>query len=226
MGIQERRDREKTIRRDQILDAALKVFQKSGWTDATMDQVAEEAELAKGTLYLYFKDKEEIYAGLGARGMSGLADEFKKIADTVTPACLAMRKIGEEYHRHFLANSVYMASNHYGIHKLSQCDCEPDSEMAKMHEAGVQCLSYVAEIIRKGIDAGEFIPTIDPMQTAVVFWSFSDGIMTHQLWEERTETSLFNVDMTETVWVGFRLLMKGIMTDSTIQKYGMEDRCQ
>lgn len=219
MGIQERREREKLIRRDQILDAALNVFQKYGWSESTMDQVADEAELAKGTLYLYFKDKEEIYAGLGARGMLNLAERFKEIGNTVTPACIAMQKIGEEYHRHFMDNSVYMASIHYCIHRLTQCDCESENEMSNLHEAGLKCLKAVAEIIQKGIDIGEFRKNLDPMQTAIIFWSFSDGIMTHQLWDERLGHRLWKVDMHATVWAGFRLLMKSIVTDKFIHLF-------
>ena len=222
MGIQERREREKLVRRDQILDAALKVFQKTGWSESTMDQVADEAELAKGTLYLYFKDKEEIYAALGARGLLNLAERFKEIKDTITPACVAMQKIGEEYHRHFMENAVFMASIHYSIHRLTQCECEGENEMSNLHEAGLKCLEPVAATIKKGIDLGEFRKDIDPMQIAIIFWSFSDGIMTHQLWDERLGHSLWKVDMHATVWAGFKLLMKSIATDKIIHLF---DEC-
>ena len=53
MGIAERKAREKLIRHQQILDAAYEVFNQVGFFAATMDQIAERAELAKGTIYIY-----------------------------------------------------------------------------------------------------------------------------------------------------------------------------
>lgn len=51
-------------RRRAILDAALTVFAETGFTGARMDAVAQRAGVAKGTLYLYFKDKEALFEGL------------------------------------------------------------------------------------------------------------------------------------------------------------------
>ncbi len=60
MGIAERKEREKQLRREEIILAAEKVFFNKGFDLSTMDHIAEEAELSKGTLYLYFKSKEDL----------------------------------------------------------------------------------------------------------------------------------------------------------------------
>ena len=52
MGIVERKEREKEARKNLILDAAERVFQAKSIQNATMDDIAHEAELAKGTIYL------------------------------------------------------------------------------------------------------------------------------------------------------------------------------
>ena len=67
MGIQERKEREKERRRQQIMVAAKRVFSEKGFSKATMEDIAQEAELSPGTLYLYFKNKEELYASLSLR---------------------------------------------------------------------------------------------------------------------------------------------------------------
>ena len=67
MGIQERKEREKERRRQQIIVAAKRVFSEKGFNKATMEDIAKEAELSPGTLYLYFKNKEELYASLSLR---------------------------------------------------------------------------------------------------------------------------------------------------------------
>ena len=81
MGIVERREREKEQRRSNILDAAEEIFFSKGFNTATMDEVAETAELSKGTLYLYFKSKEELYYGIASRALSLLREMFQKAAD-------------------------------------------------------------------------------------------------------------------------------------------------
>lgn len=52
------------FRREAILDAARKVFARNGFAGGIVDEIAAEAELAKGTIYLYFKSKKEIYRAL------------------------------------------------------------------------------------------------------------------------------------------------------------------
>ena len=64
MGTLERREREKLRRRKEIADAAKKVFTRKGFKGATMEDIAREAELSPGTLYLYVKNKDELFASL------------------------------------------------------------------------------------------------------------------------------------------------------------------
>ena len=67
MGIRERKERERERRRQQIIVAAKRVFSEKGFNRATMEDIATEAELSPGTLYLYFKNKDELYASLSLR---------------------------------------------------------------------------------------------------------------------------------------------------------------
>ena len=79
MGIHERKEREKERRREEILDAAQRVFVEKGLTTATVDDIAMAAELSKGTLYLYFESKEDIYVALMMRGLRLLYSVFNEI---------------------------------------------------------------------------------------------------------------------------------------------------
>jgi len=69
MGIAERKEREKQQRREDIIKSAEKVFYSLGLENATMDDVAAEAELSKGTLYLYFKNKEMLHVEVARRAI-------------------------------------------------------------------------------------------------------------------------------------------------------------
>lgn len=72
MGTGQRRQKEAARRREAILDAARRLFRQRGYTGATMPAVAEAAELATGTLYLYFANKDALFAELLTEGYERL----------------------------------------------------------------------------------------------------------------------------------------------------------
>jgi AcrR family transcriptional regulator len=64
MGVQDRKEREFRRREEEILAAALALFRNNDWQSVTVEQVAEAAEIGKGTIYKHFASKDEIYARL------------------------------------------------------------------------------------------------------------------------------------------------------------------
>ena len=79
MGVAERKEREKQQRRDEIVQAAEEVFFSKGFDKSTMDDIAEHAELSKGTLYLYFKSKEDLHMAVAHKAVAMLAEEASGI---------------------------------------------------------------------------------------------------------------------------------------------------
>lgn len=63
-----------------IFDSAIKVFSNSGYSGATMDIIATDAGVAKGTLYYHFKSKEEIFNFIIKEGMTVIKDKIESIA--------------------------------------------------------------------------------------------------------------------------------------------------
>lgn len=77
MGTRERRQREAETRRREILNVARELFWKSGYAATTMPQIAAAAELAPGTLYLYFSGKDALYAELLHEGYDRLQERLE-----------------------------------------------------------------------------------------------------------------------------------------------------
>ena len=111
MGISERKEREKQQRRNDIIDTAEKLFFSNGFENTTMDQVAEDAELSKGTLYLYFKNKDDIFEAISARGANLLADMFFEALKKGNTGLEKTRAIGEAYRTFFQKHHDYYNSN-------------------------------------------------------------------------------------------------------------------
>ncbi len=78
MGIKERKEREKADRRETIINAAISVFIQKGYSHTTMDDIAEKAEFSKGTLYLYFKSKAELFFAIWATLVDRMNDFVEK----------------------------------------------------------------------------------------------------------------------------------------------------
>ena len=66
------------FRSAEILDAARKTFAARGFNATTMDAIAEQAHIAKGTLYLYFPSKREIYVAALRQGIRSLNDDTNR----------------------------------------------------------------------------------------------------------------------------------------------------
>lgn len=94
MGIAERKEREKQQRREEIINAAEKVFFSRGFDQATMDDIADEAELSKGTLYLYFKSKDWLHMEVAKKAIILLNTFTNKAAAKGSNALEKLRHMG------------------------------------------------------------------------------------------------------------------------------------
>ena len=81
MGTKQRRTREKAARRETILEAARGVFAEKGILASTIDEIAARAEVAKGTIYLHFKSKEEMFSALLEEGLALVGKRFSEAVD-------------------------------------------------------------------------------------------------------------------------------------------------
>ena len=71
-----------------IFKAAIKVFSQNGYNGTTMDDIAKEANVAKGTLYYHFKSKEEIFKFIINGGMDIISEKLEEISKPPTKSTL------------------------------------------------------------------------------------------------------------------------------------------
>jgi AcrR family transcriptional regulator len=79
MGVQERREREKQGIREEILEAARKLFVTEGYENVSIRKIAERIEYSPGTIYLYFQDKADILAQVNEETFSRLERKLAAI---------------------------------------------------------------------------------------------------------------------------------------------------
>ncbi len=176
MGILERKEREKLMRRDTIVRAAEAVFFEKGLRAATLEEVAERAEVSKGTIYLYFSSKEDLYCSLMTRGLRLLLGAFHDAGPEDREPVEALTRLGNAYLQFSLEQS-------YLFRMLSVLETPSVSEkvshgvFSELEEASDNVLGYVATFVQKGIDDGTFRADIPAHEAVVLFWVSLSGVL-------------------------------------------------
>ncbi len=210
MGIRERKERERERRRQQIMVAAKRVFTDKGFGKATMEDIAKEAELSPGTIYLYFKNKDELYASLSLRILQYLMIRLEHVnAEPLTDVVHRLKELKEamfdvyEFDPLILINMFHMQSSET-LKNLS-----PDL-LKQIETLSGNSLKVIANIFEDGIRQNIFID-LHPTAVADIFWSLFSGIV---LWE--TSKRIINTDgekdfLKETFDTAFEIFSRGIL---------------
>jgi TetR/AcrR family fatty acid metabolism transcriptional regulator len=131
-----------------ILDAAIKVFAEQGFYQSTVSQIAKEAGVADGTIYLYFKNKDDI---LFQFYEFKTKEVFKRFRETVDQADTAIEKLRnlirvhlEEFQRDPYMAVVYQVETRQQRRMAEK----PIKEMSKMYR------DIITELVEKGQEEG------------------------------------------------------------------------
>jgi len=207
MGIQERKQRERERRRQQIIVAAKRVFSEKGYSKSTMEDIAREAELSPGTLYLYFKNKDELYASLSLRILQYLnirLEDVKKEKDIeprqkITAIKEALFDV-YQFDPMILINMFHLQSSET-LKNLSSPLLENITELSR------NSLTILAQIFKD--DTGQDIfANHHPTAIADIVWSLFTGVV---LWEESKRMIDNEKDfLKQTLDVAFEIFSRGI----------------
>ncbi len=177
LTIAERKEREKAERRQEILKAAKAVFFRNGFEHTSMEMIATESQLAKGTLYLYFKSKEELYVSLVEEGialMSEMMNDAVEKCNTVEEKLMATVEAYYDFTvKHHDYMQIFMAVN------IGALDQKVDAEKLEQiqHCKWAEFLRSQA-LVEEGMRQGIFSPTLDSREAVMLMWaSVYGGIM-------------------------------------------------
>jgi AcrR family transcriptional regulator len=157
--------------RKRILDSAMKLFLKRGFDVATLDEIAAGARLAKGTIYLYFKDKVDLYASLLEEKIQALNKGMAQIAAEKKPAREKLAAI--------VRFNLKFISEHYpGSHFIldTRAGQHPDVLRAirtRIRPVLGQTILTIAEVVRQGVSERAFRP-VDSFTIAVQIFSLTN----------------------------------------------------
>jgi TetR/AcrR family transcriptional regulator len=147
-------------RPQQIIEAALEVFGECGLANARLQDIASRAGVSKGTIYLYFPNKEELFREM-IRGTAVAAIErAEQVVSHGTPT--EQLVVFMKGYWQFVRSPVFSTIYRLVLGELHQF---PDLARFYADEVVARGLKLLSGIIRRGIDAGEF-REIDPAVAA------------------------------------------------------------
>jgi len=192
MGIADRRQREKEQRRTEILDAAERLFFSRRYDDVSMDEIAREAELNKATIYLYFQNKEALYAALVLRGIEILKEKYTACMENRAPGIVKVALMGQAYYQFSQEQPDYLRMIHfYGSERFSR-ENPCTAEIGKGYGT---CRLILRDAVQEGIDDGTIRPDLDPFLTSMyLMTSFMSILSMEDKWKMVIEAEGFSYE--------------------------------
>ncbi len=208
MGIQERKEREKERRRQQIIVAAKRVFSEKGFNKATMEDIAKEAELSPGTLYLYFKNKEELYASLSLRILQFLHIRVSHVNKESSLGPLQKLEALMEAMYDVYDFDPLIIINMFHLQSSETLKNLSEELLIEIKDLSRRSIGSIATIFKEGIDQGIFLDR-HPIALADIFWSLFSGVV---LWEASKKIIDEKKDyLKETLKTAFDIFKGGIV---------------
>jgi AcrR family transcriptional regulator len=209
MGIKERKEREQERRRQQLIVAAKRVFAKKNFNQARMEDIAKEAEVSPGTIYLYFKNKDELFVSLSLRILQFLCIRVRHVErEEGADALVKLDKLIEAMYDVYdfdpinFSNIFHLKSNDI----LKNLSPKMVIEIKKLLK---KSMKSITGIFKEGVEKGVIVDR-PPVVLAEIFWSLFSGIV---LWESnKIRIDVNKDDLKQTLGIAFKIFQKGVIT--------------
>jgi TetR/AcrR family transcriptional regulator, fatty acid metabolism regulator protein len=157
-------------KRRQLLDAAVRVFARKGFHASRVGDIAEEAGVAHGLLYHYFRSKDQVLEAVFHENWSVLVARIESVEETDEPAADQLRHIAAIVLRTWLhlPDVVRVVIQEFGR----------SPELAERIGELTWPIDAIQRVIRRGIERGEFRKEIDPVFAATVVYGSIDELLT------------------------------------------------
>lgn len=210
MGLAERKAREKEFqkqkRRAEIMDAAKILFRIKGFSETTMEDIAREAELSPAALYLYFKNKDEIYGSLSLRTMDYLIKNLEHIYEAGQNAEQNLNRLKDALYRVYEFDP-YVLLNLFNLQASGKFKNVSPEFLAELNRLSIRAFGSIRKFFEAGIRDGIF-QNESPAALADMAWSIFTGLV---IWEESKK--MFNPGkdyLKSTLDLAFQVLRNGV----------------
>jgi len=172
MGVTDRKEREKTEMKELIRATAMKMFLEDGYAKTSIRSIAEAIEYSPGTIYLYFKDKDELLYEVQGEAYGRLLKVFQEEAISADPV-ERLRQLGKAYINFGLQNPEL-----YDLMFIIRAPMNVDEEIHKAN--GGNCFAFLVDCLNDCI-AKDLLRLTDLQHAALLIWSTVHGLVSLNL---------------------------------------------
>lgn len=176
MGIQERKSREREELRGRIIEAATQLFREESYAAVSMRKIAKRIEYSVGTLYLYYRDKDELFLAVQEAAFER-AFAYMKKASVARQPIERLRELGRLYISFGLRNPDLYRLMFMMEHPMQALE---DSEGWR---SGIKLHQLLSDIVVECIKEGQLRENADPAMTSFLFWSLVHGMVSLKVTE-------------------------------------------
>jgi len=170
------------LRRSEILEVATRVFSESGYGASDMQGIADALGIAKGTIYLYFKSKKELFLAAVQRAIESLADRIDK---EVRMASGPLEKLGAIVGAHFCFSNENRPLAEIITQERGEFLTHAESTYYRVFSENAR---HLEDILRNGIADGIFREADIEQTTGILANLLAGTIYTHILGQSRNKT--------------------------------------
>lgn len=170
MGIIERKERDKLEMRLKILETAQQIFIEEGFEKASIRAIADRIEYSPATIYLYFKDKNELFHAVHEMGFEKLIEEMTDAIEGITNPLEELRARGFAYMKFAFQNPEM-----YDLMFILNAPMESMKE-SDLWDCGHRCFLLLCDTIERCIES-KSIRINNLYIAAMSIWSFMHGLV-------------------------------------------------
>ena len=175
MSIANWKEREKEQRGNDIIDAAEKLFFNRAYDGVSMDDIASEVGLGKGTLYLYFKDKESLYYAVALRGMRILNEMHVRCSNLDAGGIDKLRALTHGYHEFAREHPQYFLMLCHVASNPSSA--KGNDYVKKFTELALGNIQITSRVLEEGMTEGKVRNDLDPTEMAIFLSIIGNSIL-------------------------------------------------
>jgi AcrR family transcriptional regulator len=176
VGLLERRVKEKDSRKKLILRSARSLFFKKGFNKVTVDEIAKSAELGKGSIYLYFDSKEEIYAQILLSDIDNFNRRVSVLLEKGSSATDLLTEFSYIYIDFFLNDGELFRILMAYMLQPAKMNL-PEKLNAQILNANASSINVIGQILQLGVDSKEFSAEVNIKQNQNALWGLLNGII-------------------------------------------------
>ncbi|RZT15499.1 TetR/AcrR family transcriptional regulator [Fictibacillus sp. BK138] len=168
----------KNKKKELLLQSALKCFGEKGFQAATMDDIVSYSKTSKGLIYNYFKSKDDLYITLMEERTRNSINHFEEKFKTLETAKGKIHALFEVFLNVSLTKERQEQIN-VQIEFWLNSGRQENLRKIMLDRYKNQYIKLLVEIIKEGLESGEFHKSIKPEIAAAMFWAYIDGIGLH-----------------------------------------------